>query len=92
MSHGPLVASLCSHNEELTPRSRVLFDEAGDPVWHYVGIPIALGVGDRLVIWCANCGGWAGEHKLLKLVAISETSSEAFDLPVPSMLRARAEA
>lgn len=92
MSHGPFLASLCSHEVELTPRAPVTFNRAGDPLWHYVGPSIDNGVGDRLAIWCADCGGFVRECKLLKLVAVDGGRSQLFDLPALPMVRERAEA
>lgn len=90
--HGPLVASLCSHGSELTPRVPVVFNRRGDPFWHFVGYALDDGVGDRLCVWCEGCGAWVREHKLLKLVSIDHGIAVTFDLPVLSMVHGRAEA
>lgn len=94
VEHGPFVASLCSHQEELTPRTPVSFDKEGAPVWRFVGRGTCNGVGDRVLIWCAGCGGYVREHRLLQLFAVScRGKSTTYALPAPSMLlRGRAEA
>lgn len=94
MEHGPFVASLCSHKEELTPRTPVSFDKEGAPVWRFVGRGTCNGVGDRVLIWCADCGGYVREHRLLSLIVVRRRGKSAtFPLPLPSMLlHGRAEA
>ena len=93
VEHGPLVASLCSHRQELTPRTPVAFDKGGAPIWRFVGQTTCDGVGDRILVWCADCGGYVREHRLLQLVAIDHGRGSTYALPAPSMLlHGRAEA
>lgn len=85
--HGPFVASLCSHQQELTRRTPVVFDKEGFPLrFRFRGKGSCNGVGDRILIWCADCGSYVSEHRLLQLIAIDKGKNSTFDLPAPSML------
>lgn len=87
MEHGPFVASLCSHERELTPRTPLAFNKDGEPLWCFTGRARCNGVGDRVLVWCAGCGEYVHEHRLLHLVAVSRNKKSAtFNLPAPSML------